>query len=234
MDSSITNTEFFNNIRIIATTLNELFTPKGWSLNISDASALIYYEYLKNQRFNNIKLDDTNKYKFIVLNKFVTSYMSTHDLIIINNQFTMDFIINNNNIKIYINIDENNLFENHIVCLDNINVIHHTETLKFIKANIEHTSNKINNLNISANLSSNTNNLIEFFQKLVYKLIYLKLYKEIDVLMQSIQTQPIAIPKPSHLTNQMCLVVPRGVNSLNILLDAAAYLDNIEPPAKRK
>ncbi len=233
MEITLMNITYCNTISIISNQLNEMFTKKGWAARFGKACGVIYYNYLNKLNENNICLDNYNQFDIFVGKNYAMKYIKSHpDLIIIDNTFS----INLNNINIFVRIDETNICENDINCLNNINVIHHKKIFEYMQNNIKL---KIFN-QIPEQLefnSSNIDKMIHIHQVNFYKLSCLKIFDNINKLMEGIQTQDKLLYASKYITRRNIPIVPRNTGNLSLLLDAANYIDNqnsIEPPAKRK
>lgn len=242
MDIISMNKAYCETVSSISNQLNEFFTKKGWVARFGKACGVIFYNYLNKLNEYNVCLDNYNQFDIFVGKKYAMKYINSHpDLIIIDNKFS----INLHYINIFVIIDEVNIYQNDIYCLNNINVIHHKKILEYmqrhVKIKIFNQPHEVLEFN-----STNIDSMIKNFQINLYKLACLKIFSNISKLMDEKQTQDtppstsdyiMRLPVPIFPMFPMVPIAPKNTDNLNLLLAAASYIDNqpcAEPPAKRK
>ncbi len=233
MDIISQNKAYYDTISSISNQLNEFFTKKGWITNFSQIGNGVYYYYLNKLDEFGLKLDNYNKFHIIVDKKHSENYIKSHpEIIINNNNFSIN--LNNINVNVYIRSDNSSNFDNHMMSLNNINVLHYNHLFQHMKILISKVLNET--LVMSEFNSENIDKSIKFHRRALNQLLYFKTLEKINKLMNEHQTQEAL----SHTTQQPVPIFPKLTRSLSVLLEAANYIDNqdnidnTEPLAKKK
>ncbi len=230
MDIASINTNYCNNVSSICTQLNDFFTTKGWVSSIKLECAIIYYYYMDKLQKCTIRLENYNKFEITVGKKYVMDYINAQDLIIINNQFS----ININNMNVIVHIDENYVNEDNILCLNNINVFHYKNIFGSIQNHIKHNIfDQQTREHLEFN-SQNVEKMMVYYHTNLYKLSCFKMFETIYKLMEEKKQKDMLVYAPTFITHRYTSIVSKRIDSLGMLLDAANYIDDSEPLAKRR
>jgi hypothetical protein len=221
MDINSKNKAYYDTISSISNQLNEFFTKKGWQTLIDNTKFFgVYYYHLNKLDEFGLELNDYNKFTILVPEKYSVNYINNEsDLIIINNKFSI--ILNNINVNVFILDDTPPNFENNIISLNNINVLHNNS--------FEYRQNCIiNNLN-SRQLQLNSKNIdymINFHQAVEYAFRVFKMFNLVNTLMNEHYPHDTIDSASTYTVQQPVPIVPKDEGGLSVLLDAIDFINS--------